>query len=65
MENVYIKGDPYTLVILSKENKTELVKKYGLMVQFMKENSKMAKRMEKEIINGINKVHIMENGWII
>lgn len=57
--------DLYTLDNLSKENQMELVKKYGLMVLFMKENFKMVKRMEKEFISGVSKVHIMENGWII
>jgi len=57
--------DLYTLDNLGKENLMELVKKYGLMVLFMKVSFKMEKRMEKEFISGVSKVHIMENGWII
>lgn len=62
MENVYMQEGLYTLVNSNKENQMDLVKKCGLMDLFMKVSSEMEKRMEKEFINGVNKVHIMVNG---
>lgn len=53
------------LANLNKGNRMELVKKYGQMDLFMKGNFKMGKKMEREFINGVSKVHIMDNGWII
>ena len=46
-------------------NKMDMVKKFGLMVVYMKENIKMEKKMVQGNLNGVMEVYMKENFLII
>jgi len=62
MENASTNEDQHILEILKQGNLMEKVKNCGWMDLYMKENSKMEKRMVMVVIYGVNKVFMKESG---
>lgn len=65
MEFYFIIVVQYIQVNLQMENQMVLERKFGQMDHNMKVNLRMGKKMEKEYINGVRDVFMMENGKII
>lgn len=65
MEFYFIIVVQYIQVNLLMENQVVMERRFGQMDHNMKVNLKMVKKMEREYINGVRDVYMMENGKII